>query len=151
VTESENSKWSLVQRQFVSEVMQANMLKGKQVRPPRTCNQPAGRFCPPETPPPRIIKTAALTATAFASRQVRIQGVDESWMILARADWAHPNGLDTDLQHKEDHPVVHVTWHDAYLYCSWAGRRLPTEGEWELAAHGAAAAATHTRGWHSDD
>ena len=78
--------------------------------------------------------------------QVDLRHINQWWTWTPGACWNHPRGPRSSFKGRENHPVVHVAFEDAEAYAKWAGCRLPTEAEWEVAARGGLASAAYTWG-----
>ena len=94
---------------------------------------------------PEMLQPASVVFCKPPSR-VDLRNHFNWWRYVAGANWRHPEGPESSIEDRQQHPVVHLAYEDAEAYSKWAGKELPTEAEWEFAARGGIDGATYAWG-----
>ncbi|KAF1710696.1 sulfatase-modifying factor 1 [Pseudoxanthomonas kalamensis DSM 18571] len=98
----------------------------------------------PDAPPENLV--AGSVVFSPPDHEVPLDSFYRWWSYVRGADWRHPLGPDSNIEGHQDYPVVHIAYEDAEAYARWAGKRLPTEAEWEFAARGGLSGALYPWG-----
>src|SRR5215471_14598701 len=88
----------------------------------------------PRAPPENLV--AGSVVFSPPDQPVPLDNHYRWWSYVKGASWRHPLGPGSNINGKENYPVVHIAYEDALAYAKWSGKRLPTEAEWEFAARG---------------
>jgi sulfatase modifying factor 1 len=129
-------KFAITNRTFSGFVKQTGYVTVAE-RPPKAEDYPGAK--------PELLRPASVVFQKPLFR-VDLRNHYNWWTYVIGADWRHPEGPDSSIDDRPDHPVVHIAYEDAEAFARWAGKELPTESEWEFAARGGFECATYSWG-----